>query len=219
MSSPSDWQRIHPVYGVPIAAEQATEQPSTVFQAVRENQPLSKAPVKVSTWINANYFIWQMAAGLADSGTDQSWTEVFNYCLRPKWEEIQAKVNEIEPRFRFSLFIIPPPLCKAVVTHVRKGVDANKTFKIYGELAPANDLFNPKTSLDQNGIFGLWQFLAERGQSSSDEFDVVLTPWSRPSRTAYPAVPPPYSSVPPPPPSYWDAIADGARPPKSISPP
>lgn len=173
MEHDSNWQRIHPIYGVPIAAEQALEQPSIFCHVVRGSKALAKAPVPISTWINTNYFLWLLCAGLADDGIDKDWTSSFESNHRACWNEIQNRVNEIEGSYRFGLAIPPPPVFAAVITHVSARSSTSQSFKICSQDSPT-ELAPFSTSLPQHGIWGFWKFLSEKQQFASDLFDVVL---------------------------------------------
>ena len=183
---------------------------------------MSKSSVKISTWINTNYFLWLLCAGHAENGTDEDWTIAFETQYQSRWNEIQAKVQEVKGPYRFGLVIPPPPVFEAIVTHVRETDPANHCFKICVEDRPTH-LAPPATSLPRDGVWGFWQFLSEREQFLPDEFDVVIETWSTSSSSPYsnsfvssslpsPALSvaslPSYSCLATPPPSYLESMAD-----------
>lgn len=173
MKHDSNWQRIHPIYGVPIAAARAIEQPSILCHVLRGSQALPKAPIPISTWINTNYFLWLLCAGLADNGIDKEWTASFENTHRSCWNEIQNRVNEIEGSYRYGLAIPPPPVFEAVITHVSARNSTSQSFKICSQDCPTH-LAPFSASLSQHGLWGFWQFLSEKQRFASDVFDVVL---------------------------------------------
>lgn len=78
MSANYNWQAVHPVYGVPISVVQATEQPAIRCDVrQRHNLPSRSWAVRISTWINTNYFLWSLCAGLAGYRSDEEWTNTF----------------------------------------------------------------------------------------------------------------------------------------------
>jgi hypothetical protein len=213
----SDWQRIHPIYGVPIAAVEATEQPSIQCNLVRDNQPLLKSSITISTWLNTNYLLWLLCAGHADSGIDEQWTIAFESKHRWCWNEIQARVQEIDGPYRFGLVVRPPPVFSAVITHIYENDPVNYSFRICAEDCPSY-LAPPATEMPRNGVWGFWQFLAEREAFFPDSFNVVLETWQtvasslpystsfEPSSLSSPSLSvetlPTYSRSSSPPPSY-----------------
>jgi hypothetical protein len=111
----SDWQRIHSIYGVPVAAEQATEQPSTLCHILQEDQLLPKSSFKISTLVNTNYFLWLLCAGHSENGIDEDWTIAFENQYRLHWNKIQARVRGVPGTYRFGLVIPVPPVFQAVI--------------------------------------------------------------------------------------------------------
>ncbi|KAJ5462834.1 hypothetical protein N7475_007778 [Penicillium sp. IBT 31633x] len=173
MSAKFNWQAVHPISGVPMAVAQATEQP-TIRCDVRQahNLPSRSWAVRISTWINTNYFLWSVCAGLANYRSDQQWTDAFNAHYRSTWDEIQARVQEIDGPYRFSIPIPSPPVTHAIVVHhPESGPD--ETFRIRRE--PRRTHLNPQPmSLPRDSVWPLLRFVTERESSVADDFDVIL---------------------------------------------
>ncbi|CAI7642364.1 unnamed protein product [Penicillium bialowiezense] len=202
MSSLSDWERIHPIYGVPVAAEQATTQPSISCRVRREGQHGNEgARVPVSTWINTDYFLWTLCAGLAASETDEQWALEFETKHQASWNEIQARVREVGGSYRFGLRIPAPPVIEVTIT---------PAMEVCAEGRPTH-LAPPATSLSRDGVWTFWKYLAEQECASSynvsmwapaSSFPPNVNPAAPDSTSAAGAVPPPYKRIASPPPPY-----------------
>ena len=173
MAANYSWQAVHPIYGVPLSVVQATEQPVIRCDVrQRHNLPSRSWAVRISTWINTNYFLWSLCAGLADYRSDEEWTNTFETHYRKTWEEIQARVQEIEGPYRFGIPIPMPPVVRAVVIH-HPETGPTETFTLCPEPRPSYLL--PKvTGMSCHAVWGLLRFVTERQSSLPDQFDVVL---------------------------------------------
>ncbi|KAJ5958269.1 uncharacterized protein N7479_005419 [Penicillium vulpinum] len=173
MAANYDWQAVHPVYGVPISVVEATEQP-IIRCDVRQkhNLPSRSWAVCISTWINTNYFLWSLCSGLASYRSDEEWTNTFEARYRKTWDEIQARVQEIDGPYRFGVPIPIPPVMKAVVIHHPESGPA-ETFTVRPEARPSY-LIPQVTSMPGDAVWGLLRFVTERQSSVPDQFDVVL---------------------------------------------
>ncbi|KAJ5165409.1 uncharacterized protein N7500_007239 [Penicillium coprophilum] len=173
MSANYSWQAVHPVYGVPISVVEATEQPVIRCDVrQRHNLPSRSWAVRISTWINTNYFLWSLCAGLADYRSDEEWTNTFQTHYQDTWDEIQARVQEIDGPYRFGIPIPMPPVKKAVVIHHPESGPA-ETFTIGPEARPSH-LIPRVTSMPRDAVWGLLRFVTGRQSSVPDQFDVVL---------------------------------------------
>lgn len=173
MSANYNWQAVHPVYGVPISVVQATEQPAIRCDVrQRHNLPSRSWAVRISTWVNTNYFLWCLCAGLADYRSDEEWTKTFEAHYRKTWDEIQARVQEIDGPYRFGVPIPMPPVMKAVVIHHPESGPA-ETFPVCPEARPPY-LVPQLTSISPDAVWGLLRFVTERQSAVPDIFDVVL---------------------------------------------
>ncbi|CAG8900157.1 unnamed protein product [Penicillium egyptiacum] len=173
MSANYNWQAVHPLYGVPISVVQATEQP-VIRCDVRQRHTLPSRSwaVRISTWINTDYFLWSLCAGLADYRSDEEWTNTFDTHYRKTWDEIQARVQEIDGQYRFGVPIPMPPVMKAVVIHHSESGPA-ETFTVRPEARPSH-LVPQIASMSRYAVWGLLRFVSERQSSMPDQFDVVL---------------------------------------------
>lgn len=176
----SDWRRVHPVYGVPVAAEQAVQNPMAMFNVYRGDQPHSMGGTVIAHWINTNYFLWVLSERLAHSGVDAEWTAYFDAHHRGHWNEIRYRAVEVTGSARFTLPIPPPPVFEAVVSHTS---DPDVTFTVCLEDRPSS-LAPPVTSLPEHAVWGLWEFLDSNRQAEIHSFNVVLETWS-PGSSSY----------------------------------
>ncbi|OQE24847.1 hypothetical protein PENFLA_c009G00275 [Penicillium flavigenum] len=173
MAANYNWQVVHPVYGVPLSVVQATEQPVIRCDVrQRHNLPSRSWAVRISTWINTNYFLWSLCAGLADYRSDEEWTNTFETHYRNTWDEIQARVQEIDGPYRFGIPIPMPPTLRAVVIHHPETGPA-ETYTVRPEARPSY-LIPKVTSMPRHAVWGLLRFVTERQSSFPDQFDVVL---------------------------------------------
>ncbi|KGO70832.1 hypothetical protein PEX1_046760 [Penicillium expansum] len=173
MSANYNWQAVHPVYGVPISVVQATEQPAIRCDVrQRHNLPSRSWAVRISTWINTNYFLWSLCAGLAGYRSDEEWTNTFEIHYRKTWDEIQARVREIDEPYRFGVPIPMPPVIQAVVIHHPESGPA-EIFTVRPEARPSH-LVPQIISMSPDAVWGLLRFVTERQSSVPDIFDVVL---------------------------------------------
>lgn len=173
MSANYNWQAVHPVYGVPIFVVQATEHPPIRCDVrQRHNLPSRSWAVRISTWVNTNYFLWSLCAGLAGYRSDEEWTNTFEIHYRKTWDEIQARVQEIDGPYRFGIPIPIPLVMKAVVIHHPESGPA-ETFTIYPEARPSY-LVPQVTRMSSDAVWGLLRFATERQSVVPDIFDVVL---------------------------------------------
>ncbi|KAJ5350130.1 hypothetical protein N7541_007857 [Penicillium brevicompactum] len=208
MSTPSDWDRIHPIYGVPVAAEQSTSQPSIICRVIREGQYTEGAQVPVSTWINTDYFLWTLCAGLAASETDEQWTLEFETKYQDCWKEIQARVREVGGSYRFGLRIPAPPVFEVEITPAK---EVSPSFKICAEGRPTH-LAPPMTGLPRDGVWAFWKYLAEQNGTlptykvfmwaPASSFPPNVNPAAPIATSASGSVPPPYRLTVSPPPPY-----------------
>ncbi|CDM29537.1 hypothetical protein DTO013E5_5136 [Penicillium roqueforti] len=173
MSANYNWQAVHPIHGVPIAVVQATEQP-VIRCDVRQkhNLPSRSWAVCISTWTNTNYFLWSLCAGLAGYRSDEEWTSTFETHYRKTWDEIQARVQEIDGPYRFGIPIPMPPVRKAVVIHHPESGPA-QTFTVRPEPRPFH-IVPQVTRMSRHAVWGLLRFVTERQSCVPDQFDVVL---------------------------------------------
>ncbi|KAJ5360702.1 hypothetical protein N7517_009893 [Penicillium concentricum] len=173
MSDNYNWRAVHPVYGVPIAVVEATEQPVIRCDVrQKDNLPSRSWAVRISTWINTNYFLWSLCAGLADYRSDDEWTNTFDTQYRTTWDEIQARVQEIDGPYKFGIPIPMPPFTKAVVIHHPES-GPEETFTVGAEARPSH-LVPRVTRMRRDAVWGLLRFVTERQSPVSDQFDVVL---------------------------------------------
>ncbi|KAJ5602639.1 hypothetical protein N7537_005595 [Penicillium hordei] len=159
--------------GSPISVVQATEQP-TIRCDIRQrhNLPSRSWAVRISTWVNTNYFLWSLCAGLAGYRSDEEWTNAFETYYRKTWDEIQARVQEMDGPYRFGVSIPMPPVMKAVVIHHPESGPA-ETFTVSPEARPFY-LVPQVTSMSSDAVWGLLRFVTERQSAVPDIFDVVL---------------------------------------------
>ncbi|CAI7648301.1 unnamed protein product [Penicillium glandicola] len=152
------WRRVALLCGEPVADLQITPQIS-----VGRSGGTSWPHIVVSEWINENYLIWTLCAGLAESGEDQEWTRRFDTHYGDQWAEIQTLVQQTQDVDRFLLDIRPPPVLLAALTHHDE--DTRRKYAI---------MATPASTRSGGGLLGLLHYVYHGGFSSADFFIVVL---------------------------------------------
>ena len=118
---------VHEFYKVPMQAVKANPQILMHTRVHRDTLP-NTAFVSLNTWVNADYFIWEMSAGLADSGRNPAWTRFFESTHQADWQQIQAQFEDVADRpERFVEEVPVPPFYVAEVrvdTVVVKSISA-----------------------------------------------------------------------------------------------
>ncbi|KAJ5774521.1 hypothetical protein N7457_009417 [Penicillium paradoxum] len=107
-----EWQdnQIHNHYKVPMQAVRAKPRVLMHCDVCRDTTSGLKTSVSIDKWINADYFIWEMAAGLADSGTNPKWTQFFDENYKETWTQVQHEFEGIaDLPERFLHKVQPPP--------------------------------------------------------------------------------------------------------------
>lgn len=71
-----DWadDSVHTFYKVPMQA--VTANPCIAMHCEVHRDDSAPTPVSVNRWVNTEYFIWSMAAGLADGGRNAEWSGI-----------------------------------------------------------------------------------------------------------------------------------------------
>ncbi|KGO38140.1 hypothetical protein PEX1_073250 [Penicillium expansum] len=159
------WAQVAALCGVSIEDIedlQITPQASVRCHVGREHS-ISRPQIVVSEWINENYLIWTLCAGLTESGLDQDWTSRFNIHYRSQWVHIQKIVQYTQGVQRFLLDIRPPPMLMAVFAHGDGPVSHSQAI-----------MSTPASTRPSGGLLKLLRKVYHGGMSLTDAFVVVL---------------------------------------------
>lgn len=154
---------VHQYYKVPILAVNAN--PSILMHCVvqRDNIPCP-ALVSVNRWVSTEYFIWEMSAGLADSGRNPIWTRFFERHHQVEWQRIQAQFETIaDLADRFVLEIAVPPF---LVAEVRIQTEDGERYFCLCSQSGRDMIDSP--------FWDLWMFILRQDTDSVELFDVTL---------------------------------------------
>jgi hypothetical protein len=111
-----DDDEIHKQYNVPIVAVRAYPRVLMHCEVSRDTASALKISVSIDKWINTEYFIWEMAAGLADSRINPQWTQFFDEHYKAMWEQVQHEFDGIaDLPERFLHTVQAPPFHVAEV--------------------------------------------------------------------------------------------------------
>jgi hypothetical protein len=153
---------VHKFYKVPIQAVNAN--PAIVMHCeVRTAGGRLDPPVLVgmNRWVNTEYFIWFMAAALADSGRHAGWSRRFER-YRVEWLRLREKVEEVaDLAERFVLEIPKPPFA---IAEVRVKADS----LMYTLRAGAGG------EMIDSRFWDLWNYILLQDADEVGTFEVVL---------------------------------------------
>ncbi|KAJ5130744.1 uncharacterized protein N7515_006783 [Penicillium bovifimosum] len=161
---------IHKQYNVPMVAVKAHPRVLMHCEVSRDTASALKIGVSIDKWISTEYFIWEMAAGLADSRINPHWTQFFDEHYKGKWEHIQHLydgVVDLPERF-----IHPVPAPPFHVAEVR----------IQTEPVPRYWRLRANTGrpMIETGFWDLWKYILRCDASVVGPVEVILR---APSRT------------------------------------
>lgn len=93
---------VHRYYKVPTLVIHANPSVTIHCEVQRDKSVLRPTSLSVNRWVNAEYFIWEMSAKLADSLTNPVWTQFFNEHHQAEWQcikELFQKIGDLPERF------------------------------------------------------------------------------------------------------------------------
>ncbi|CAG8898294.1 unnamed protein product [Penicillium egyptiacum] len=155
---------VHRHYNMPMVAVRAKPRVLMHCNVCRDTASLLKTSVSIDKWVNAEYFIWEMSAGLADSGVNPQWTEFFEEHYQEKWVQIQSEFESVADLPERFLHKVPvPPL---QVAEVR--IKTNK-FPCYWRLRASTGRHMIDTS-----FWHLWKSILQQDSLIVGPFEVIL---------------------------------------------
>ncbi|KAJ6137760.1 hypothetical protein N7471_004246 [Penicillium samsonianum] len=155
---------VHRHYNMPMVVMRAKPRILMHCNVCRDTASLLKTSVSIDKWVNAEYFIWEMSAGLADSGVNPQWTEFFQKQYQEKWAQIQSEFENIaDLPERFLRQIPVPPFQDAEVR-----IKANK-FPCYWRLRA-----NTSRHMIDTSFWHLWKSILKQDSLTVGPFDVTL---------------------------------------------
>ncbi|KAI2716083.1 hypothetical protein DTO012A7_3570 [Penicillium roqueforti] len=155
---------VHRHYNMPMVAVRATPHILMHCNVCRDTTSLLKTSFSIDKWVNAEYFIWEMSAGLADSGVNPQWTEFFEEQYQEQWIQIQSEfmgIADLPERFLHEV-----PLPPFQVAEVR--IKTNK-FPCYWRLSA-----NMGQHMIDTSFWHLWKLILQQDSLAVGPFEVVL---------------------------------------------
>jgi hypothetical protein len=190
MASQQDWETIHPQYNVPMAVVLGESPLTLKFDVRRNGHNAPWTSVSVYQWVNSNYLLWAMLAGISEGNADPSWTEIFESRLRPLWSRVQSAVDQVDGPEVYKVYIRPPSVLSATISCYSN--DSLLRIFVIQPVHPFihSSYVNNSSSVDR--IWNLYEF-AYQSLSRSSRFLVDLDVMCFPSSES-PSPPPPYRS-------------------------
>ncbi|KGO44918.1 hypothetical protein PEX2_024870 [Penicillium expansum] len=155
---------VHRYYNMPMIIVRAKPHILMHCNVCRDTASLLKTPVSIDKWINAEYFIWEMSARLADSGVNPQWTKFFEEQYKEKWVQIQDEFESIADLPERFLHKVPVPPFQ--VAEVR--IMAHKS-PCYWRLRA-----NTGRHMIYTSFWHLWKWILKAGSRTVGPFDVAL---------------------------------------------
>ncbi|CAI7614417.1 unnamed protein product [Penicillium glandicola] len=155
---------VHRHYNMPMVAVRAKPRVLMHCNVSRDTTSLLATSVSIDTWVDAEYFIWEMSAGLADSGVNPQWTKFFEEQYRGKWMQIQNEFESIADLPERFLHKVPAPPFQ--VAEVR--IKTNK-FPCYWRLRA-----NTGRHMVDTSFWYLWKLILQQNSPTVGPFGVML---------------------------------------------
>jgi hypothetical protein len=164
--SREEWMdnEVHRHYNMPMVAVRAEPRVLMHCNVCRDTASVQKTSVSIDKWVNTEYFIWEMSAGLADSGANPQWTELFEEQYQGKWMQIQSEFESIADLPERFLHKVPVP--PFLVAEVR--IKTNK-FPCHWRLRADTGRHMIDTS-----FWHLWKSILQQDSFNVGPFDVIL---------------------------------------------
>ncbi|CAG8012181.1 unnamed protein product [Penicillium nalgiovense] len=164
--SREEWvdNEVHRHYNMPMVAVRAEPRVMMHCNVCRDTASVLKTSVSIDKWVNAEYFIWEMSAGLADSGVNPQWTVFFEEQYQEKWMQIQSEFESISDLPERFLHKVPVPPFQ--VAEVR--IKTNK-FPCYWRLRADTGRHMVDTS-----FWHLWKSILQQDSFIVGPFDIIL---------------------------------------------
>ncbi|EKV08346.1 hypothetical protein Pdw03_4520 [Penicillium digitatum] len=155
---------VHRYYNMPMVVVRAKPHVLMHCNVCRDTTSLLKTSVSIDKWISTEYFIWEMSAGLADSGVNPQWTEFFEDECKEKWVQIQGEFKSIADLPERFLHEVPAPPFQ--IAEVR--ITANKSPYSWRLRA------NSGRHLIYTSFWHLWKWVLKADPPTVGPFDIVL---------------------------------------------
>ncbi|KAJ5582158.1 hypothetical protein N7535_000778 [Penicillium sp. DV-2018c] len=165
-----DDDEIHKQYNVPMVALRAYPRVLMHCEVSRDTTSALKIGVSIDKWINTEYFIWEMAAGLADSRINPHWSKFFDEQYKATWEKIQHEFDSIADLPERFLHTVPAPPFRVAELRIQ-----TEHVPRYWRLRA-----NTGRPMIQTGFWDLWKSILKCDASVAGPVDVILR---APSRT------------------------------------
>ncbi|KGO76803.1 hypothetical protein PITC_089210 [Penicillium italicum] len=155
---------VHRHYNMPMIIVRAKPHILMRCNVYRDTTSLLKTSVSINKWINTEYFIWEMSAGLADSGVNPQWTEFFEQQYKQTWVQIQDEFESIADLPERFLHKVPSPPFQ--VAEVRITADRSPC---YWRLRA-----NTGRHIIYTSFWHLWKSVLKAESPTVGPFDVAL---------------------------------------------
>ncbi|CAI7668598.1 unnamed protein product, partial [Penicillium crustosum] len=155
---------VHRYYNMPMVVVRAEPHILMHCNVYRDTTSLLKTSAYIDKWVNTEYFIWEMSAGLADSGVNPQWTEFFENQYKEKWVQIQNEFESIADLPERFLREVPIPPFE--VAEVR--ISVNET-PCYWRLRA-----NTGQHMIDTSFWHLWKLILKQKSPAVGPFDVIL---------------------------------------------
>ncbi|KAJ5834392.1 hypothetical protein N7447_000418 [Penicillium robsamsonii] len=155
---------VHRHYNMPMVAVRTKPRVLMRCNVCRDNVSLLKVRVSIDKWINAEYFIWEMSAGLADSDVSPQWTEFFEEHYREIWMLVQNEFEDIADLPERFLHKVPVPPFQAAEVRIK-----TNEFLCYWRIRA-----NTGRHMIDTSFWHLWKLVLQQDSLIVGPFDVIL---------------------------------------------
>ncbi|KAJ5959739.1 uncharacterized protein N7479_006889 [Penicillium vulpinum] len=162
---------IHWHYNMPMIVVRARPHVLMRCNVCCDTASVLKTSVSINKWINAEYFIWQISAALADTGVDPQWTELFEEQYNETWVQIQQEFDSIADLPERFLREVPAPPFQIAEVRIQ-----TSEFPCYWQLCA-----NTGRHMIHTSFWDLWKLILQQSSPAVGTFDVIL---KAPSHTA-----------------------------------
>ncbi|KAJ5385226.1 hypothetical protein N7517_003137 [Penicillium concentricum] len=164
---------VHRHYNMPMVAVRAKPRVLMRCNVSRDSASRLNVRVSVDKWINAEYFIWEMSAGLANSGVSPQWTKFFEERHREMWVQIQSEFEGIADLPERFLHEVPVPPFQVAEVRIK-----TNEFLCYWRIRA-----NTGRHMTDTSYWHLWKLILQQDSPIVGPFDVILkVPFHTPVR-------------------------------------
>ncbi|KXG45291.1 uncharacterized protein PGRI_042040 [Penicillium griseofulvum] len=155
---------VHRHYNMPMVAVRAKPRIQMRCNVYRDNASLLKVNLSIDKWVNTEYFIWEMSAGLANSGVSPQWKELFEEKYKEKWVQIQNEFEGIADLPERFLHKVPAPPFQVAEVRIKTKKDP-----CYWRLRA-----NTGRHMVDTSFWYLWKLILQQNSPVVGTFDVIL---------------------------------------------